>query len=843
MGLAIGTLLLLVLSTLAIGPVSGGGQPSAPAASGLRPLAPNPGERAVAAAAASIQAGHGPAQVLSSFRAAPIPGASPSIGGGLSMVYDAADGYVLAVTINITGSGNTSGWGSVVQTWTFSAGNWSELNLSYAPPNRDEASAVYDPLNGCAVLFGGERLGGSYGSLGPLNDTWTFTGGTWTNLTGNLTQAPTPRAGSPMVWDGGDHYALLVGGFGTSGNLSGNLSEVWTFVNGSWTKVGSAPGLRPEGAMAYDAADGYVLYFGGSYPTYLTNETWKYRAGTWTSISSNVTGAPAARVGAAMVYDPGLGGVLLFGGLGEPTTDHYLNYNDTWLYHALNWTLLSPASGPSPREYAHLAFDAGDNVTVLFGGYNFSYGTYSDTWALGPSGNASSSNGTGWAQAAPHLRASLANDEVGVPVALTAGGVQGSNATFSYAGLPLGCTTEDVAVLSCTPLQIGNYTIVLTVNSYAGSAAATILLHVVSPPTISAVGVSPALTEVGGTITVSALVQSGVPPFQYQYTGLPTGCAGASSAAFSCTVGSTGSFTIGVAATDSLGVIATGSTSLEVRPAVAVAGVGLSPEATDAGQSVTISPTIQGGLGPFIYAYPVLPQGCSSANRSAIRCSPSAPGNVSVEATVTDWLGFSAHGYGQLIVNPAPVVREFSAANESIPVNGTLVLSVVLAGGTAPYAYFYTGLPAGCASENRSTLTCVPMTAGNYSLGVEVTDAVGVTVTASATVAVAPAPIQPSPGGHSGNTGGPGTGGSTSSAASTVYFFTGLTLGLVALAAGLSALLWRARLAREGRDLVEQLRYAKEHGGEGDLTGSGDPPTGPRGAGSSEGPRGDVGQP
>jgi len=46
-------------------------------------------------------------------------------------------------------------------------------------------------------------------------------------------------------------------------------------------------------------------------------------------------------------------------------------------------------------------------------------------------------------------------------------------------------------------------------------------------------------------------------------------------------------------------------------------------------------------------------------------------------------------------------------------------------GGSLPYSFAYTGLPAGCTSANTSVLDCTPTTAGTYAVRVNVTDEAG----------------------------------------------------------------------------------------------------------------------
>src|SRR5271154_5922174 len=69
-----------------------------------------------------------------------------------------------------------------------SFGPWVNLSAAsvLAPAGRSSVPMAYDPLLGEIVLFGGYDPSPS----GPFGDTWTFAAGNWTNITGNLTLAP-----------------------------------------------------------------------------------------------------------------------------------------------------------------------------------------------------------------------------------------------------------------------------------------------------------------------------------------------------------------------------------------------------------------------------------------------------------------------------------------------------------------------------------------------------------------------------------------------------------------------------------------------------------------------------
>ncbi len=94
--------------------------------------------------------------------------------------------------------------------------------------------------------------------------------------------------------------------------------------------------------------------------------------------------SPSARSGAAMAFDPNSNGVLLFGGSAP-----FINA-ETWLYDGANWTQLTPPASPTARFGAQLVYDSARNVSVLFGGLATSISIpppNSDTWEW---------NGTTW---------------------------------------------------------------------------------------------------------------------------------------------------------------------------------------------------------------------------------------------------------------------------------------------------------------------------------------------------------------------------------------------------------------------------------------------------------------
>jgi len=91
---------------------------------------------------------------------------------------------------------------------------------------------------------------------------------------------------------------------------------------------------------------------------------------------------PTAREEFGFTFDSTHNVAILFGGAIQDSP-YYLN--DTWEYSldTNTWSMRIPHGtygNPVPRSFFNMAYDSTDNVVVLFGGYNPSFGLLSDTW-------------------------------------------------------------------------------------------------------------------------------------------------------------------------------------------------------------------------------------------------------------------------------------------------------------------------------------------------------------------------------------------------------------------------------------------------------------------------------
>ncbi len=95
--------------------------------------------------------------------------------------------------------------------------------------------------------------------------------------------------------------------------------------------------------MAYDAATGNVVLFGGADVTgHSLGDTWIWNGSTWTKQTPATSPPPQGQ--ASMAYDAATGNVVLFGGD---------NLGGTWVWNGSTWTKQAPATSPPPRGLAH----------------------------------------------------------------------------------------------------------------------------------------------------------------------------------------------------------------------------------------------------------------------------------------------------------------------------------------------------------------------------------------------------------------------------------------------------------------------------------------------------------
>ncbi len=203
---------------------------------------------------------------------------------------------------------------------------------------------------------------------------------------------PPPRAGAAMSYDPQEGADILFGGYspGPGGGTYNN--QTWAlFLNGSWFEQHppNSPPPLANASMIYDPALGGLLLFGGDNGSALSGQTWEYARGDWAEISGSALGnPPSPRTQAAFAFDNETGEGVLFGGLGPsgPQGGTFLFSSST------GWTRDQVSGGPSSRFGAGMVSN-GNGTVLLFGGRNVT-SLFSQTWIY-VSGGWSMSSATG----------------------------------------------------------------------------------------------------------------------------------------------------------------------------------------------------------------------------------------------------------------------------------------------------------------------------------------------------------------------------------------------------------------------------------------------------------------
>ena len=158
---------------------------------------------------------------------------------------------------------------------------------------------------------------------------------------------PTRR---PLRWHGAGAAAAAVGGrvilFGGDDGNGAALQDTWSWDGHTWTDLTpTPPALSPTAVYDGTASEweGTFVLFGGFDPDsgVFLNDTWVLNGTTWTPQPATAIW-PTGRQSPASASANGV--IVLFGGLdndGDPL-------GDTWIWNGSDWTK-GPASGPSPR--------------------------------------------------------------------------------------------------------------------------------------------------------------------------------------------------------------------------------------------------------------------------------------------------------------------------------------------------------------------------------------------------------------------------------------------------------------------------------------------------------------
>lgn len=481
-----------------------------------------------------------------------------------------------------------------------------------------------------------------------------------------------------MAYDAADGYYLLFGG---RDNVTGApLADTWTFRDGSWTEIvpSVSPPARWGGMMAYDPLDGYVVLYGGvGVSGSDLSDSWTFDGGTWTKLNTSSSPGPVAE--GAMAWDPALQGMILYGG-----TDGGATLSSMWTFTAGGWAETRGSGFPGSLSEAAMAYDAADNEMVLFGGTTGRQ-VSNMTWTYTASGWSPLPRG-----AAPSPRTFSAMTTEGLSGAVELfGGESSDGAALGDSWQFLGGTwTNETAQLAgaAPPARWGA---ALSSNDAApgapllfggcDSASARGDLWTLAAPLVTSLTSSASVTDVNESVAFTSWVAGGSGPFLYSWN-FGDGLLSTHPDPIHLYT-SPGSYEVLLSVQDNVGLVANSTLTLNVSTALS-GWVSTQPRLLEANQSGSFGADTLGGTPPYNITWDF--PGGDLAHGLRARHAFTTPGNATVLLWVNDSVGASVARMAMIHVLPS--VR---ATIDIAPVSGENATEVhlftTIAGGSGPF--------------------------------------------------------------------------------------------------------------------------------------------------------------
>lgn len=537
----------LTLLTGAFGLVSGAGLLSTVAgpAHASHPIG---GSAQLSAAKLSLSRGDGPAVILVSpggYGWHNVTGALTAAPSGrlASLAWDASDGYVLLY-----------GWlnvgGGLADTWSFSNGTWTNLTASVTGVpavglSNQFATMGYDPSTAKIIVF-----------LPYISATWSYHAKTWTNITATSGAQPPRAIGVGFTTDTTDNELVFQGGQLISGSLSSTAT--WTFKAGVWTNISSLSpfsfGKIVLPVLADDPPDHGVLAFAisewGSMPH---PSSFLFSGGVWSNLTPSAGIEPAPSLLPAIGYLPSIAAVVLSEGIAENSTGSSLNVQSTWEYANHVWTNLTALTGPQPTNgaVASGAVDPVDGTWVLFGGERFvGPVVYPGTWIF---------------SAPPKVTASASRTVIDASQSVTFTSTALGTAPVTVSWNFGDSTTGTGLSASHTYGAAGVYTSWATATDFVGATGTAVVSIEVNPALAVTANGTPTSGTAGAWETLQSTVTGGTAPLTYAWTlgDGSTSTAGSLGHVYA----NAGSFVVNVTVTDATGATAKASFTEVVKAA------------------------------------------------------------------------------------------------------------------------------------------------------------------------------------------------------------------------------------------------------------------------------------
>lgn len=201
--------------------------------------------------------------------------------------------------------------------------------------------------------------------------TYELDGDVWLDRTVEGATAPPQRTDAAMAYDAARGVALLFGGVGTGSEL---LGDTWAWDGREWRELrppGPLPLPRSGHVMVFDERRGRVVMFGGGRIDLVNppirNDVWEWDGTRWLERADFGADVPERRIFSSAVYDANEEKVVLFGGCARIGSGRVCAdaLGDTWRYDGASWEQVVTATNPPPAVRPTMVFDPESGEAIM----------------------------------------------------------------------------------------------------------------------------------------------------------------------------------------------------------------------------------------------------------------------------------------------------------------------------------------------------------------------------------------------------------------------------------------------------------------------------------------------